>query len=166
MNSIYIECVKNVLKHPCCVGIIGGKPKHSVYFVGFQDDKLIYLDPHYCQEAVDVKQNDFSLLSYHCLYPHRMPFTRMDPSCAFGFYLRTREELNKFTSTIRSLVVPKNQRAEYPIFVVSDGKASPVDEIPDNFPTDETTLRVRHQYVDETGRITREVDGEEFVMFS
>lgn len=27
---------QNILKLECCIGIIGGKPKHSLYFMGFQ----------------------------------------------------------------------------------------------------------------------------------
>lgn len=32
-------CLQNILKLDCCIGIIGGKPKHSLYFVGFQGEK-------------------------------------------------------------------------------------------------------------------------------
>ena len=36
LNSIYIPCIQGLLSLDCCVGIIGGRPKHSVYFIGFQ----------------------------------------------------------------------------------------------------------------------------------
>ncbi|RMC08759.1 hypothetical protein DUI87_15009 [Hirundo rustica rustica] len=62
-NTDYLEFVKGILSLEYCVGIIGGKPKQSYYFAGFQDDSLIYMDPHYCQSFVDVSIKDFPLES-------------------------------------------------------------------------------------------------------
>lgn len=36
LNPIYIPCIQGLLSLDYCVGIIGGRPKHSVYFIGFQ----------------------------------------------------------------------------------------------------------------------------------
>lgn len=36
------------------LGMIGGVPKKSLYFVGSCDDNLIYLDPHLVQSPVNT----------------------------------------------------------------------------------------------------------------
>lgn len=38
LNPAYTRCVKRLLELQCCMGIIGGKPKHSLFFVGFQGE--------------------------------------------------------------------------------------------------------------------------------
>lgn len=60
-NILYVEHLKSLLSLKSCVGIIGGKPKRSVYFIGWHDDSLIYMDPHYCQDVVDSNSSAFSL---------------------------------------------------------------------------------------------------------
>ena len=48
--------LKEILALDCSLGIIGGIPRKGLYFVGYDanDNKLIYLDPHYVQEEVKL----------------------------------------------------------------------------------------------------------------
>ena len=51
VNRIYAPHVKALLTNELCVGVIGGRPKHALYFMGFQDDNLIHLDPHLVRQT-------------------------------------------------------------------------------------------------------------------
>ncbi|KAG5671851.1 hypothetical protein PVAND_002024 [Polypedilum vanderplanki] len=112
LNPIYSDCLKAMLSLEWCIGIIGGRPKHSLYFVGYQDDKLIHLDPHYCQDLVDVNAENFSLTSFHCRSARKMKISKMDPSCCIGFYIASREEYDRFQNTIQPYLQPIKNYAE------------------------------------------------------
>lgn len=40
-HMIYGPCLTTLLSHENCIGIIGGRPKHSLYFVGYQGNILL-----------------------------------------------------------------------------------------------------------------------------
>jgi cysteine protease ATG4 len=140
LNPIYGDCLKAMLSLEWCIGIIGGRPKHSLFFVGYQDDKLIHLDPHYCQDMDDVNAENFPLLSFHCNSPRKMKISKMDPSCCLGFYISSKNDYDRFQSSVQPYLLPVKHYSErsqvncvapqksygleynYPMFVFSAGR--------------------------------------------
>ncbi|XP_059610552.1 cysteine protease ATG4C [Phlebotomus argentipes] len=136
MNQIYGNSLKALLSLEASIGIIGGRPKHSLYFVGHQEDKLIYLDPHYCQEMVDVNQENFLVNSFHCKSPRKMKISKMDPSCCVGFYCPTKSDFDHFIASVQPYLLPLRSpqtrdrnhagapatEVNYPMFVFCRGK--------------------------------------------
>lgn len=112
LNPIYGDCLKAMLSLEWCIGIIGGRPKHSLYFVGYQDDKLIHLDPHYCQDMIDVNCENFALSSFHCKSARKMKISKMDPSCCLGFYISSRNDFDRFQSSVQPYLLPVQNYTE------------------------------------------------------
>ena len=51
INERYVPQLQQVLTWPQSIGIVGGRPSSSLYFVGCQHDQVIYLDPHQAQQV-------------------------------------------------------------------------------------------------------------------
>ncbi|CAE6501082.1 unnamed protein product [Rhizoctonia solani] len=55
VNPIYYEALKSLFQFPQSVGISGGRPSSSYYFVGSQADSLFYLDPHHTRPVIPLR---------------------------------------------------------------------------------------------------------------
>lgn len=141
LNPNYIPCVKKLLGLDYCIGIIGGKPKHSLFFVGYQDNNLMYLDPHYCQPTVNVRKGNFPLESFHCKHPKKMPFSRMDPSCTVGFYAKNSEDFETLSAVVTEALSMSTEN--YPMFIFEEGP-SPQEEA-SSIPTNLTYIQRKSQ---------------------
>ncbi|XP_063150561.1 cysteine protease ATG4D isoform X2 [Candoia aspera] len=160
-NPAYVDCIKELLKLDFCTGIIGGKPKHSLYFVGYQDDSLLYLDPHYCQPFVDTTKENFPLESFHCNFPRKTAFTKVDPSCTIGFYVRHRMEFEHLCLELTRVLNYASAKEKYPMFSVVEGRAREygLEEMCAHF-AQQTVQVQRHS---KRGR-TKKLSAEEFVV--
>lgn len=52
--------IKMLYQFPQSVGIAGGRPSSSYYFVGSQSDNLFYLDPHHARPTVPLRHPSHS----------------------------------------------------------------------------------------------------------
>ena len=95
LNPAYLPSLLSTFQYPQTIGLMGGKPRTSFYFVGVQDDRLLYLDPHTVQPALPHSSHLLRAAevdSFHTSRVSSMAATAIDPSLAIGFYLRTWED--------------------------------------------------------------------------
>jgi cysteine protease ATG4 len=83
-NVEYAEAIKSCLELKQSVGLIGGKPRHALWFIGYNDNHLLYLDPHKTQNSVPIPSDDqdISDMSYHCSTFDKIHIGELDPSLA------------------------------------------------------------------------------------
>ncbi|CAK8685470.1 unnamed protein product [Clavelina lepadiformis] len=124
LNSVYIPCLQALLTLDQTMGIIGGKRTHSLYFVGFQDEHLICLDPHYCQSADSLLTfTHDSLTTYHSLSPKKIAVSKLDPSCCLCFYCRDESDFQSFVGEFNKCIIPPKQKTKYPLCVIQEGSS-------------------------------------------
>ncbi|KAF8303098.1 hypothetical protein DL93DRAFT_2030939, partial [Clavulina sp. PMI_390] len=110
ITPVYHEPVKKTLTYPQSVGIAGGRPSSSYYFIGYQGDHLFYLDPHHTRPAIPLQplrepsrpgtdsedHNTHSstndLRTFHCDRVRKVHVSSIDPSMLFAFLCRDEAE--------------------------------------------------------------------------
>jgi cysteine protease ATG4 len=117
LNPRYVPSLVAALGLRQSVGVLGGRPGSSLYFVGAQDERLFYLDPHTVQPALEVSDGRsdgglggaasprelkkkprrvrFSARTYRCASTLNMDGRDLDPSMALGFYCRAESDFDE-----------------------------------------------------------------------
>lgn len=116
-NPLYSKCIKNTFTMKQSLGIIGGRPRHAVWFIGCTGNELICLDPHVTQPTVDL-EDKFDDNSYHLPLggSKRMHISDIDPSVALCFYFDSEEDFEDWCREVTKLIVPEKQ----PLFELID----------------------------------------------
>ncbi|GAA5958806.1 hypothetical protein JCM3765_006042 [Sporobolomyces pararoseus] len=101
VNPIYHEAIKGIFRIPQSVGIAGGRPSSSYYFVGSQANSLFYIDPHHPRPAISTIDLPSELESANLKLPlTSVPTGTPDLSNGRrGGSNEAREMLNSFFST-------------------------------------------------------------------
>ncbi|KAB2576281.1 Peptidase C54 [Lasiodiplodia theobromae] len=93
VTPVYWEALKASLQLPQSIGIAGGRPSASHYFVGVQGSNFFYLDPHNTRpflplhsDLADYTQEDVD--SCHTRRLRRLHIKEMDPSMLIAFLIR------------------------------------------------------------------------------
>ncbi|KAF9291180.1 Cysteine protease atg4 [Mortierella alpina] len=126
LNPIYNDAIKTTFEFPQSLGIAGGRPSSSYYFVGYQGDDLFYLDPHHSRCVVETKDlkdytpEDFA--TYHCETIRKIDINAVDPSMLLAFYCRDRAEFDAFCERVKEL----NARPGMGSSIFAIGEKAPV----------------------------------------
>ncbi|XP_040580883.1 cysteine protease ATG4B [Lepeophtheirus salmonis] len=96
INPIYFQDLKECFEFPQVLGVIGGRPNHALYFIGYVDNELIYLDPHVSTQVANKVSNfgDEEDQTYHTERAYRMDFKDLDPSLSLCFLCKNESEFD------------------------------------------------------------------------
>ncbi|KAK1245646.1 hypothetical protein MKX07_004715 [Trichoderma sp. CBMAI-0711] len=136
ITPIYWEPLIATLQMPQSVGIAGGRPSSSHYFVGSQGSYLFYLDPHHTRKALPYHEDvanytDEDIDSCHTSRLRRLHVKEMDPSMLIGFLIRSETDWAEWRQRVESgpgksiIHVADHEPALYS----SEGRDGAVDEV-------------------------------------
>ncbi|KAL2170384.1 hypothetical protein VTG60DRAFT_4870 [Thermothelomyces hinnuleus] len=106
INQVYVEALISTLQMEQSIGIAGGRPASSHYFVGVQGQWLFYLDPHHPRPKLPYRENpdDYTseeLDSCHTRRLRRLHVEDMDPSMLIGFLIKDEDDWDMWKSAVK-----------------------------------------------------------------
>lgn len=112
INPVYYRSLCQALQMPQSIGIAGGRPDSSHYFVGSQSDTLFYLDPHTTRPMLPRSPGPEDVATCHTRRLRRIAVSAMDPSMLLGFLVRDEADWRDW-----------RRRIEMPVATGQEGQA-------------------------------------------
>ncbi|KAG0043859.1 Cysteine protease atg4b [Gryganskiella cystojenkinii] len=102
LTQKYISNLKKLFQLPQFLGIAGGRPGRSLYFVANQGSELFYFDPHFVKtRATPDELNQCPASSYHCQSVRTMEMLELDPSMMLGFLISSFTDLIDLSTRLK-----------------------------------------------------------------
>ncbi|KAG9228809.1 putative cysteine protease atg4 [Amylocarpus encephaloides] len=108
ITPVYWEALKGSLQMPQSMGIAGGRPSSSHYFIGVQGSFFFYLDPHHPRPALplhaDVESySDEDVNSCHTRGLQHIHVEEMDPSMLIAFLIRDENDWRAWRKAVQEV---------------------------------------------------------------
>lgn len=104
ITPVYHAALAATLELPQCVGIAGGRPASSHYFIGHQGGQsFFYLDPHSTRSALPLDPTPEDIASCHTRRVRRLGIAELDPSMLLGFLVRSQEEFEEWRKAVAAI---------------------------------------------------------------
>ena len=101
ISEEYVPKIKQLFDCKQFLGFIGGKYESASYFIGYFNDNLLFMDPHYNQTSVkDIEIEGISSYMNKTIY--KLSFNNLQTALTFCFLFRNMDEfinLMKFCQT-------------------------------------------------------------------
>jgi cysteine protease ATG4 len=104
ITPVYHAALTATLQLPHCVGIAGGRPASSHYFIGHQGGQsFFYLDPHSTRTALPLDPSPEDIASCHTRRVRKLRIAELDPSMLLGFLVRSQEEFEEWRKAVAAI---------------------------------------------------------------
>ena len=131
VNEYYWDDVKKTLGSKFSVGIAGGRPSSSLYFMGFQGNELIYFDPHTPQPSLQTSANFYD--TCHALNFGKLLLSDLDPSMLIGILISGEEAWLQWKEEVKdSKIFNVSQKSLCELDIECDEDIESVDSPPPN----------------------------------
>ncbi|KAG0095699.1 Cysteine protease atg4b [Podila epicladia] len=130
LTEKYSNNLKKLFELPQFLGIAGGRPGRSLYFVACQGNELFYFDPHFVKpRATHEELNQCPAASYHCNVVRTMEMQELDPSMMLGFLIRSQDDLLDLDRRLKT-----DMEQAYPLVSIVNDISQPLRARPEPRP--------------------------------